>query len=127
MRALAAYATAHSPVLTISREGAPFSPPTDNSTFLEALLLPADTQTATLDGSRRRFLGSFQINIWAKDNIGTGASETIAEEIAQLFPVFPKTLFPVSVETPASVKRSLTENGWRVIPVIINYRYEADN
>jgi hypothetical protein len=127
MQALAAYAEAHNPVLLIAREGQPFNKPADNATFLEPFLIPADTRVATLDGSRRRFWGDFQINIWTEDSIGAGAAEVIAEEIAQLFPVFPKTFDPVSIEAPASVKRAIVENGWRITPVMISYRMESTN
>lgn len=128
MTALAAYAAAHSPVLTIARENTPFTKPATGATFLEAFFIPANTTLATLAGDRRRFWGDFQINIWTKEGFGAGAGEVIAEEIAQLFPAVPKNFLPVSVEGPANIKRSITDQaGWRVTPVLIPYRMEADN
>lgn len=128
MTALSAYAAAHNPVLTISRENTAFVKPANNATFLEAFLIPANTTLPTLAADTRRFWGDFQVNIWTKDGIGAGTGEVIAEEIAQLFPVVPKNYLPVSVEGPANIRRSLTDtSGWRVTPVLIPYRMESEN
>lgn len=127
MTTLAAYAAAHNPVFTIAREGAPFTKPLNNATFLEAFLIPADTTLATLSASRRRFMGVFQINIWTKDSQGAGVGEAIAEELAQLFPVYPHTFDPVFVVSPPNISRALTEDGWRIIPVVVSYRMESIN
>ena len=128
MQALSTYAAAHNPVLTIAREGMSFTKPANNSTFLEAFLVPANTVLPTLAGSRRRFWGDFQVNIWTKEGIGAGAGEAIAEEISKLFPTVPKNYLPVSVEGPANIRRSLTDtSGWRVTPLLIPYRMESEN
>ena len=128
MTALAAYAAAHSPVLTIARENQAFTKPTNGASFLEPFFISANTTTPVLDGSRRRFWGDFQINIWTKEGMGAGAGEVIAEEIYQLFPVVPKSYLPVSIEGPVQIKRSITDvAGWRVTPILIPYRMEADN
>lgn len=129
LTALDTYAKAHYPVLTIAREGAAFTKPANFGTFLEAFIIPANTTMANLSADRRRFLGDFQINIWTKDGSGAQVAELIAEEIYQLFPVLPKsTYFPVSIEGPASIKRSLIDpSGYRVTPIMIPYRLEADD
>lgn len=124
MVALAAYASAHSPVLTIAREGQGFVKPTDGSSFLEAIIFPANTTNPTTDGLRKRYWGDFTVNVWTKDSIGTDVGETIAEEVASLFPVVPKSLLPVSVEETPSVKRAVLDAGWRIIPVCVSYRAE---
>lgn len=126
MTALSAYAAAHNPVLTVAREGVAFTKPTNGATFLEAFIIPANTTLANLAADKRRFWGDFQINIWTKDGIGAGTAETIAEELAQLFPTVPKNYLPVSVEGPANIRRSVTDtSGWRVTPVTIPYRMES--
>ena len=124
MNALKAFAAAHNPVLTIAREGVGFTKPDGNS-FLEATLIPSDPIAPTTDGVRKRYFGEFQINVWTVDNVGTGVAEAIAEEIAALFPVVPKTYLPVSVEQPPSIKKAIDDvPGWIVIPVCIPYRAE---
>ena len=126
MLALSNYAVAHSPVLTIAREGLPFTKPADYGTFLEAILIPATTNTVTVSGVRQRFLGTFQINVWVKDNAGPGEAETIAGELAALFTVVPKTLLPVSVETPLTAHRAILDgSGYRILPCDFSYRMEV--
>jgi hypothetical protein len=128
MQALSAYAAAHNPVLTIARENTSYTKPLDGSTFLEAFVIPANTTTPNVAADRRRFLGDFQINVWVKDGSGAGVGEAIAEEISQLFPVYPKTYMPVSIESPASVKKAIKDvSGWLVTPILISYRLEASN
>lgn len=125
MIALAAYASAHSPVLTIAREGGGFIKPTDGSSFLEAFLIPAQTTNKSTDAIRKTYRGEFMVNVWVKDSGGADVGETIAEEICSLFPVVPKSLLPVSVEQTPSIKKAITEvTGWRIIPVCISYRAE---
>jgi hypothetical protein len=128
MTTLAAYAAAHSPVLTIARENTAFNKPTDGSTFLEAMIFPANTIIPVVSGERRRFLGDFQVNIWTRQGVGAGTAETIAEEISQLFKVFPKELMPVSIEAPARIKKAVEDvSQWWVTPVLISYRMESEN
>ncbi len=122
---LATWAAAHNPVLTIAREGQAFTKPTDNSPWLEVMLHPAATINPTTEATRKRYLGEFSVNVWTKDSIGTGLGEGIAEEIAALFPVVPKSLLPISVEQTPSIKKGFVdEAGWRITPVCVQYRAE---
>lgn len=128
MTKLAAYAASHYPVLTISRENVPFTKPANGQTFLQAEIIPANTINPNVAADRRRFLGDFQVSIWVKEGSGAGVAELIAEEISQLFKVYPKELLPVSIEAPAKIKLPLTDNsGWYITPVIISYRLEAED
>lgn len=121
--ALATWAATKS--IPIAREGQSFTPPANNGTFLELLVIPANTFTRSTDAESKRFLGEVMINIWVKAGVGTGQAEALAEEIAALFPVVPKNYLPVSVEQTPSIKRSIvTDNGYRVTPVCFSYRAE---
>lgn len=123
--ALAAWAAAKSPALTIARENQPFTKPINYGTFLELTVIPADTFTSTLDGTGRRFLGEVIINVWTNDGIGTGVAEALAEEIAQLFPRVPLNYLPVVIESWPTLKRSIMmDEGYRVSTVCFNYRAE---
>ena len=62
-------------------------------------------------------------NIYTKLNIGTKESETLAQELIDLFPVFPKS-GTVSIEQTGSIYNTFTDSLWRVIPVRIRYRQE---
>lgn len=125
---LAAYCAAHNPVLPLSRENVPFTKPTNGATWLEAEIIPANTINPDVSAHRRRFLGDFQISIWTKEGSGAGVAETIAEELQQVFKVFPKELMPVSIEAPVKIKLPLVDNsGWYILPVLISYRMESEN
>lgn len=124
-QALATWAAAKTIPIPIVREGQAFTPPANNGTFIELLVIPADTFTAAVSGIRRRFLGEVICNVYVKDGSGTGVAEALAEEIAQLFPVVPKTYLPVSVETWPSIKRATSDDsGYRITPVCFSYRAE---
>ena len=126
MTRLATWAAAHNPVLTIAREGQSFTKPADGSPFVSVHMFPGDTMNVSVDGVRKRFRGEFTVNVWTKDGIGTGTGEAICQELAELFPVVPKSMLPVSVEQPPSIKKSIQDDsGWLVFPVAIMYRMEG--
>lgn len=123
--ALAVWANAKSPTLPIARENQPFTKPINYGTFIELVIIPADTFTSTLDGTGRRFLGEVIINIWFQDGKGTAIGETLAEEIAQLFPRVPLNHLPVVVESWPTLKKSIqADEGYRVSTVCFFYRAE---
>lgn len=125
MLALAAYATSHNPPLPLAREGESFTKPVDGSSWLEAYIVPSNTTNRTVDGLTKTYWGEFVINVWVEENNGAGLGEVIAEELSNLFPVFPKNYLPVTIEQTASVKRAIEDvAGWRIIPVCIPYRAE---
>ena len=95
----------------------------DNS-FLETFLLPNVTRDVTVDGKRQRYVGIFQINIWVKDNVGTGPADRLADSLIAYFPIVPKT-GRVSVEKTPWAAKPILEDGWRVVPLTIQYRYES--
>lgn len=125
MTKLATWAAAHSPVITIAREGVPFTKPVDGGPFIEAIIIPANTTSPTTEATRKRYFGELAINVWTKESVGTGLGEGIVAEIEALFPVVPKTLLPISIEQTPSAKRAFIDGfGWRVIPICIMYRAE---
>lgn len=110
--------------IPIAREGQGFQKP--DGAFIELFVIPSKTKTVTLDGTRKRYLGDVILNIWVKDGEGTGEAEGLADELVNLFPVFPKIYDPLSIETIPSVSRSvLDESGYRITPITFSYRLEA--
>lgn len=125
---ISAYAAAKVPAITVSRENTAFTKPADGKTFLEVFIIPADTTLPNVDGARRRFMGNVQISIWTKENCGAGVAEAIAEELSQIFTVWPKNQLPVSIEAPPTMKRAIPDGtGWFLTPLLIQYRMEAEN
>lgn len=66
-----------------------FDPKTDakDGRYLQTFLLPANTVSIDLAGAHRGYRGVYQIDIVSKKSVGTGASETIQDLLAALFPV----------------------------------------
>lgn len=124
--ALSNWASAKVPAIPLAREGdSKFVIPANNGTYIEVFVIPANTLSPTVEGTRKRYMGEVVCNIHVKDGIGTALSEGLAEEIAALFPVVPKMYLPVSVEQTPSIKRPVVEpNGMRVTPVCFPYRAE---
>lgn len=122
-KALAAWAATKG--IPIAREAQPFTKPADQGTFIELNIIPANTILASVDGERKRYLGNVICNIWVKDGQGVGLAEALAEEIAALFPVVPKTYLPVSIEDTPSLKRPIRDgSGMAAYPVAFSYRAE---
>ena len=120
---LATWAAAQSPAIPVAYESVPFTKPTTR--YLECFLIPANTKDVTVDGTRQRYMGTFQINVWVPDGKGRGAGDVIAAALVDLFPIVPKT-GNVSVETTPTVSRAIKDvAGWRVIPVTLTYRLEV--
>ena len=112
--------------ILIARENQEFTKPVNNATFLELHIIPAETIVASVNAERKRYLGEVIIKLWVKNGEGTEVSETLAEELTAVFPVYPKTLFPVCVETIPSIKRPiLDDSGYWITPICFSYRLEA--
>lgn len=121
--ALVAWADAHNPQISIVREGQSFRKPDDHEIFIELFVIPADTVAKTTDALSKTYVGDVHCNIWSPQSQGAGAAEAVAEEIAALFPIVPKTLLPVSVETFPSIKKPIVDDsGYRITPVCFSYR-----
>lgn len=121
---LRTWADAQSPAIKIAFENMPFTKPT-SGVFLETFLIPNITLNPTIDASRQRLMGIFQVNCWASsDNKGMKAAESLAQSVIDLFPVVPKT-GSVSIErTPYASPSLLDNSGWRIVPVTIQYRLD---
>lgn len=122
---LATFASAYSsPALLVAWENVPFTKPT-NKPFLECFIIPAGIVSATLDASRTRERGTFQVNVWFPSGKGSSKVEGIARDIVAAFPVVPK-IDNVSIEEPGNVSRLITDlAGWIVLPIMFSYRVEG--
>lgn len=110
--------------IPVAYEGVAFTKPTDGM-YLETFLLPTDVIDSDLAATRKRYIGIFQVNCWAKSGKGMGQVEQLAQNIIDLFPILPKT-GAVSIErTPYAEGSILDDTGWIIVPVTIEYRYES--
>lgn len=94
--------------------------------FLEAILIPNQTLNRDVAAAHERHLGFFQVNCWAPRGTGMGQAEALASSVKALYPVVPKT-GSVSVESPPKIDQALPDSSgaWVIVPVLIQYRYEA--
>lgn len=121
--ALNTWAASQSPAIPISFENVPFTKPSSGN-FLECFVLPATTVARTISGDKSREVGIFQVNIWIPSGEGSGAAQVLADSIAALFPLVPKS-GAVSIEKPPSIERAIEDaSGWYVVPLVIHYRHE---
>lgn len=111
------------PPIPVAWEGVPFTPPVSGF-YIQAFFLPSTTINPNVGAIRRRETGGYQINIYAKDGVGSNAIEALSDQIVNLFPVFPK-FDAVSIEQTPSVQVAFVEKDWRVIPIRMKYRYES--
>lgn len=116
-----AWAEAKNPIIKIAYENVDFVKP--DTTWIQMFLIPAITTNTTVDTKRKTHLGMVHFNIYTKLNIGTKESETLAQELIDLFPVFPKS-GTVSIEQTGSIYNTFTDSLWIVTPVRIRYRQE---
>lgn len=123
---LKTWADAQDPPIAIAFENVPFTKPGNPGVpFLETNLLPNFTSNNEVSGSRKTYIGIFQVNCWGLYGNGMRKVETMAESIVNLYPLLPKS-GPVSIEqTPSVEKPILDTTGWVIVPVTIKYRMET--
>ncbi len=122
---LKVWAAARNPVVKVAYENAPFTIPPE--LYVRGFLLPAETASDDLAGDHRRYQGLYQVSIYAPINTGPGAAESVADEIASLFPAFDvmtDTGFKVQVVSPVSNGRPDQSGDRYMLPV--SFRYRAD-
>lgn len=123
VKAVSAYAAAKVPAIPLARENTSFLKPSNNGTFLEVILSPANTQNPNVASDTRRFYGDFLINVYVKENAGAGVAEAIAEELSQIFTVYPCQQLPVYITSHLDIKRSVSDpSGYRITPLVVSYR-----
>ena len=97
-----------------------------NAPYLQVWFAGSTTANPTVDGTRKRTRGFMQVNIAALNGQGSKQGEDLAQQIVDLFPILPKSLFTtVSIEQTPQTGQALIDGVFRVIPVTIRYRQEA--
>lgn len=121
---LSVFAAALSPPVPVSYENVSFNRPATGP-FLECFVNSGSTVNVTVDGTRTRERGVFQINVWFPSGGGMAKPELLAAQIVAAFPVVPKT-GNVSIEQTPNTKQALLDvSGWIIIPISCMYRYEG--
>lgn len=123
---LAAWASGEG--IPVAWENTQFEPEV-GQTFLRAFLLPAPTESQTLEGEHRAYLGFYQVSIYVPINEGAGAAEAIVDELDSLFPNnerFPVGLtFEVQVISPVRAGPAIQSGDWYLVPASFEYRADV--
>jgi len=126
---LKTWATARALPLQIAYEDVAFTPPADGATYLRAFLLPANTTSEDLEGKHTAYRGVFQVSVVTKAGIGRGAAESVADEIAALFPNnqgLTKTTFTVYVRSPMATASPQQGDTTTTLPLSFTYRADTN-
>lgn len=124
---LYAWANAREPKLPIAFEDVAFTPPSDCGTYLQAYLLPSNTNSDDLEGVHVQYQGVFQASIVTAAGQGRGAASAIADELRTLFPnnlQITQSGLPVFVMTPLSTAAAIAGDTTTSLPT--SFRYRAD-
>ncbi|MGI4841427.1 MAG: phage tail terminator-like protein [Janthinobacterium lividum] len=124
---LYAWANAREPKLPIAFEDVEFTPPSDGNAYLQAYLLPSNTDSADLEGAHVLYQGVFQISIVTAAGNGRGAASAIADELRALFPnnlSITQDGLTVFVMTPLSTAAAIAGDTTTSMPT--SFRYRAD-
>lgn len=70
--------------MRVSTRNAKFTPVT-NETYFVSEILPAVTDSLTLGGDHRLYIGLYQITIVTPLNVGTKVATDLAEDLSELF------------------------------------------
>jgi len=124
---LKAWAAARTPVLRIAYQNVAFTPNNDE-TYLRAFLIPAGTDSNDLAGAHRLYTGVFQITIVTPVGNGPSGAETIADELAALYPLNDRLVrngLTALIMTPVEPGPELTEDTSFALPVSFQYRADT--
>ena len=120
---MAAFAAARS--LPVAWENVALTPPAGQ--YLRFNLLKAPTDSADLAGTHREYSGVCQISVFVPKGKGPTDAETLAADIAELFPLNDRLTsgsFSVQVTSPCS--EGLPINGDTHFMVPVSFTYRAD-
>lgn len=124
---LASWAAARVPPLRVAYENVVFDP-ANGETYLRCFLLPAATQSETLEGEHRAFLGVFQVSIVSPIEVGAGAAQGIAAELDAVFVNFDQmTASGVTVQqiSPVSIAPAIPGEKDYTVPASFSYRADT--
>lgn len=124
--ALETWAAAQNPALQVAWENVPFTPPA--GAYVSVNIIPAPTQSNTLDRVHRVYTGIFQVNLHMPAGTGPAAAETLAASLAAAFPINTPIVVSglrINLLTPMSDAAAIQDAGRYVVPVSCQYRADT--
>lgn len=117
--------------LRVSFDNVNFTPNVDE-TYIQCHLIPADTQTRTLGGDHKEYIGLYQMKVITASGDGSGNADEIVEKLQTKFPVYalfkeddPST-FSVQVLSPIHSPEGKDQSGSWVVPCSFEYRADIN-
>ena len=126
--AVAAWASAQSPAVPVVFENADFTPPVDGSRYARAFLLPAPTESSTLDMLHRGHEGVFQLTLCMPKGKGSGSADDLAASLeAAISPASPivRSGVTIHITRPMSASPGIQEDDCYAVPVSCSYRADT--
>lgn len=114
--------------MRVAYQGAAFEPQ-DAETYLAAFLIPAGTDSETLQGEDRVYTGIFQISVITPAGNGTGDAEGLVNDLDELFPAFLRLQqggLEVLILTPVEQGPLIVGDEFQTIPASFHYRAGRD-
>lgn len=112
----------------VAWQNVPFTP-VHGELYLRPALIPAQTDSIDMEGKHRGYTGVFQVNIIAPSGSGSGAAETVAADLAALYPVNLRIVIDttqyVMVLRPVSVAPQIQHEGTFTLPAYFYYRMDT--
>lgn len=121
------WAKARNPVIRVAFQDVPFTP-NAGETYLESFVLPATTDSQTLEGTDKLFRGVWQVNVVKPKGTGLGSSLGIEDELAALFPNNLKLSsgsFNLYIRSPMGSFPALADDVNSKVPVSCQYRADT--
>jgi len=122
--AVTLFAKAQPTEVRVAYEGVAFNKPTDTP-WIEIVFLASSTMNPTIDGSRIRKTGAFQINCYVPNGRGVKALEELSDAVVSLFPFDQKELYQTfSVEQTPNSSAIMIDAAFLWCAVRVKYRQE---
>ncbi|MTI92148.1 MAG: hypothetical protein FH750_12350 [Pseudomonas stutzeri] len=121
---LNAFATART--IPVAWENVQFAPPAGQ--YLRFNLLKAPTDSADLAGAHRKYSGVCQISVFVPKGKGPTEAETLAADIAELFPLNDRLTsgsFAMQITSPCSEGPPINGDTHFMVPVSFTYRADT--
>jgi hypothetical protein len=123
---LATWAAAQSPAIPVAYENCDFTPPAGR--YVRCFILPANTQSETLDGIHRKRTGIFQVDLCMPIKSGSGAAIALAASLDAAFPLtapMTQSTLKIFLLSPMSMAAAIQQPDHFVVPVSCAYRADT--
>jgi len=117
--------------LRVSFDNVNFTPNVDE-TYIQCHLIPADTQTRTLGGDHKEYIGLYQMKVITASGDGSGNADDIVEKLQTKFPVYAlfkeddPSIFSVQVLSPIHSPEGRDQSGSWGVPCSFEYRADIN-